>query len=76
MVQVKWKRGFDRTQTEENLFELCAYASELNWLPLMRWLNSITHSTEINLSKLWETVKDRGAWHPAVYGDHKEPDIA
>ena len=32
------------------------------------WLNSITHSMGMNLSKLWETVKDRGAWHPAVHG--------
>ena len=33
----------------------------------MRWLDSITDSTAINLSKLWETVKDRGAWWAAVH---------
>ena len=33
----------------------------------MRWLNNITDSMDINLSKLWETVKDRGAWRVAVY---------
>ena len=34
----------------------------------MRWLVSITDSVDMNLSKLWETVEDRGAWHAAVYG--------
>ena len=34
----------------------------------MRWLNSFTDLVDISLSKLWEMVKDREAWHAAVHG--------
>ena len=34
----------------------------------IRWLDSITNAIDLNLSKFWEIVKDRGAWCTAVYG--------
>ena len=33
----------------------------------MRWLDSITNSIDMNLSKLREIVEDRGAWHAVVH---------
>ena len=35
---------------------------------MMRWLDSITDSINMNLRKFWEIVEDRGAWHAAVHG--------
>ena len=41
----------------------------------MRWLDGITDSMDMNLSKLQETVKDREAWHGPVHGVTKNGSV-
>ena len=37
----------------------------------MKWLDGITDSVDMNLSKLWDIMKDRKAWHAVVHGSQR-----
>ena len=37
----------------------------------MKWLDGVSDSMDMNLSKLWESVMDREAWHATIHGVSK-----
>ena len=43
--------------------------------PKMKWLDTIIDSVDMNLSKLWDIVEDRGAWWGTVHGARVECDL-